>query len=225
MTRRAGDWLAVSHDGSVLAFHQCTMRVADHGDDFVASSAELFSISEMRLLGTLATNKGPPAVPPTVAFHPFRPILAVGGVDCPTFLYDYQRAEVTTRSPQFHVTALAFSTDGSLLAIGTHDGCIRLLDGVSLKEIAALDISSHVIVKPLVFSPDGRTLAGAAGDGVVRLWNIATGKVILSHRVVDKAITALCFTPDGKTLIVGATNGTSEEGELVFLYGTGAAAE
>jgi WD40 repeat protein len=218
MTRRAGDWLAVSPDGSVLALHQSTIRVADHDDDIVASSAELFSISEMRPLGTLATNKGPPAVPPTVAFHPFRPILAVGGVDCPTFLYDYQRAQVTTRSPQFHVTALAFSTDGSLLALGTHDGCVRLLDGTTLAETAVLDISSYVIIRQLVFSPDGRTLAGAAVDGIIRLWNIATGKVVLTHPIVDNAITAVFFTPDGRTLIIGAGNSSTEEGELLFLY-------
>jgi WD40 repeat protein len=71
-------------------------------------------------------------------------------------------------------------------------------------------------------SPDGRTVAaGRTGEGVVWIWEIATGRSV--HRLLPAAgarVTALTFSPDGKTLAVGAgiNPGAGLESGDVFLY-------
>jgi WD40 repeat protein len=71
-------------------------------------------------------------------------------------------------------------------------------------------------VEALAFSPDGKTLActshghdpGQAHDprqdppawGEIRLWDVGTGRELSSFRAHDNAVTALAFSPDGRTL-------------------------
>lgn len=73
-------------------------------------------------------------------------------------------------------------------------------------------------IKSVAFSPDGKTLAASSRDGRIVLWNAATGEErlhIMAHPAAKApgtralahlggafaATPALCFTPDGKTLI------------------------
>jgi WD40 repeat protein len=220
LSSRAGEWLAVSPNAKYLAAHQWTTRRAEPGDEVLASDVILFCPPARRTPAVVATNHH------AVAFHPNGKFLAVGGRFTPTLLYDCDAGKVLAQTLDgAFVTAITFSRDGTLMAIGTGQGSVRLLDGTTLEEKANLDISAHIQVTALTFSPDGRTLAGASNDGVVRLWNLVTGRVVLTYSVSNKRISALFFTPDNRTLIFGTVNHTTEEGELVFLYGTGAAAE
>ncbi len=57
------------------------------------------------------------------------------------------------------------------------------------------------------FSPDGKTLATAARDGSVQLWDVATGKSLLSPRGHARNARVVVFSPDGKTLASGGEEG------------------
>ncbi len=64
----------------------------------------------------------------------------------------------------------AFSRDGSMLALGDHDGGIRLVDGVTLTAIG-LPFRGHASGPArLAFTADGRWLVTADDLGAVRLW-------------------------------------------------------
>ncbi|MHC5717384.1 MAG: WD40 repeat domain-containing protein, partial [Nostoc sp.] len=94
------------------------------------------------------------------------------------------------------VTALAFSPDNQLLAIGDSTGVITLwrLSKGWLRPLRARKIRTLIScescepVKTLAFSPDGETLASGLGDSNsgITLWNVKSGKkhqTFFSHLV------------------------------------------
>jgi hypothetical protein len=68
----------------------------------------------------------------------------------------------------------------------------------------------------VAFSPDGKQLASTSGTwsepeivGEVKLWDVATGKELLTLPARDtKAVWSVCFSPDGKTLVTASRDHT-----------------
>jgi WD40 repeat protein len=72
----------------------------------------------------------------------------------------------------FDVEIVAFSPDGTLLAVGYRHPEVELYD-VTTGQIV-LRIKGHTDdVASIAFSPDGKMLATAAWDGTVRIWDIS----------------------------------------------------
>ena len=80
-----------------------------------------------------------------------------------------QRQAFTRQGSDAYARALAFSTDGCILASG-HDDCVILLWDVDTgKQLKTL--TEHTAqVNNLCFSPDSYTLVSGCGDGKVLLW-------------------------------------------------------
>jgi WD40 repeat protein len=73
------------------------------------------------------------------------------------------------------VEALAFSSDGAMLAAGGTGGLARAYHTDDAKVIASLSIPCSVFA--LAFQPDGKQLAIAGLDGKVRLFSLPDGKL------------------------------------------------
>jgi WD40 repeat protein/tRNA A-37 threonylcarbamoyl transferase component Bud32 len=104
--------------------------------------------------------------------------------------------------------SVALSPDDSLIACGTEDGDIQILDG-SLSESRTL-LGHGGRVWSLAFSPKGDKLASASGDGTVRIWSLSNPSV--RPKIFPQPcakISALGFSPDGKNLVTGHHNGTA----------------
>jgi WD40 repeat protein len=68
------------------------------------------------------------------------------------------------------IYGLAFSPDGTRLAIGYADDSIRLVDVASRQFVAELHGHSQYVF-PVAWSPDGTMLLSGSGDGTVRVWD------------------------------------------------------
>ncbi|MDZ8095458.1 MAG: AAA-like domain-containing protein, partial [Nostoc sp. DedQUE05] len=63
-------------------------------------------------------------------------------------------------------------------------------------------------VNSVVFSPDGKTLASASTDNTIKLWNLDTGKKIITLSGHSNWVNSVVFSPDGKTLASASFDNT-----------------
>ena len=119
------------------------------------------------------------------------------------------------------VVVAAYNPDGGTVAASSYrastdgsgnvgdSGCVQLWD-MATRRLSTLTLgSSDFLPNAVAFSPDGRTLAvGSDGSDSVTLWNMATGRVLVTlKRDWDfgyewSRTNSLTFSPNGKTLAV-----------------------
>jgi WD40 repeat protein len=104
------------------------------------------------------------------------------------------------------VVAIAYASDGKSLIYATENGTLRVLDLARNKERLVIDTNSR-IGRCLALAPDGKTVAVGSNESAIRMWDISTGRELLSELDGhDARVNAVAFTPDGKTLISAAEN-------------------
>jgi WD40 repeat protein/mono/diheme cytochrome c family protein len=106
------------------------------------------------------------------------------------------------------ISAMAFSPDGSLLAVsGFHEVLLHKADGSAL--VARL-VGEASRVESIAFTKDGKTVGVAGGSpaefGQIQLWDPATHKHIKTFQFSQDSLYGLSFDPEGKTLAFGAAD-------------------
>jgi RNA polymerase sigma factor (sigma-70 family) len=111
---------------------------------------------------------------------------------------------------------IAFPPDGRTLAVIFDGGCLALCDGRTGEEKFRLvdydEFNEELRVirgapdrkdraEAIAFSADGKWLASGGSDAIVSIWEAATGKEVLRLHGHDGDISALAFSPDGRTLL------------------------
>ncbi len=105
------------------------------------------------------------------------------------------------------IESVAFSPDGSTLAIGSDDDSVRVFDirhGSSRLVHRLLGATSFV--NSVAFSPDGKSVAAGSADGSLRLFDPATGALVESFDGPNP-ITGVDFASNGSTLVVSDSAG------------------
>lgn len=109
---------------------------------------------------------------------------------------------------------LAFSPDGQLLAVGSANGVVQILDGTPLKgpgdagQLLTLEGHSDAVTA-LEYSPDGRRVASASRDGTAKVWNADLGTEVLTFREHRAALTAVAWSRDGRRVASASWDGTA----------------
>ncbi|MSQ93361.1 MAG: WD40 repeat domain-containing protein [Gemmataceae bacterium] len=220
--------VSLSPDGKTLA------SKGDHRDKTI----RLFDLAAEKEVGQIpASNRA------TFRFSPDSRYLAVGGgqliprtSDVPLRLWAVPACKQVQQFPMTSdIQSLAFSADGRKLAAAHHNSnfpLIQLWDLASGKELHHFEEeSTRFSLTSIAISPDGKMLAGVGN--CIRLWDLHTGK--LRWRIIVGGypkngclgvdwVYSVAFSPDGKTIAVGASLGEIAAGNgigsSVFLFET-----
>ncbi|MBU6402174.1 MAG: WD40 repeat domain-containing protein, partial [Verrucomicrobia bacterium] len=130
--------------------------------------------------------------------------------DTPADAYSYKLAAPPTYHVPPVISALAYSPDGTVLAVsGYHEVLLHHPDGSGL--VARL-VGESPRIEALAFSPRGGRLA-VAGDapavfGEIQLWDVTNHTEIKSFKVANDAVYGISFSPDGSRVAFGCADKT-----------------
>ena len=151
----------------------------------------------------LPPDRGPVV---SAAFSPDNRVLATANATAMISFYDLVNHESRTLDDIPTLTtgdgSLAFSPDGTTLAVGQLGGKITLWN-LSTRRIRSTLLGHTGFVASLAFAPDGATLASSGSDRVGRIWDLTTNRERFATTCRVGGFVGLAFSPDGRFLCMG----------------------
>ena len=161
--------------GGNVAFSPDGRLVFVGGED---SSVHVYNAATGRLVHRILAPQRGSSWPEVVAVSPSGRQLAVAypltAQDAASAVSIYSTSTWRKQStvmtlPQVQISALAFSPDGSRLAIGAEDGTSSVWSVDTKQELVSYDGPTAAITS-IAFMPDGDSVLTASDDGVARIW-------------------------------------------------------
>ena len=142
-----------------------------------------------------------------VRFRPDGRAVAARDANGDLRLWEVPSGQVLGERPLDGDGVTRFSPDGRVVAATANLG-VRLLDGDTLAPLRAGYLPNPDRVHDVAFSPDGAFLLTGHESGSAQFWDVATRKPVGPPAVLIGPIRAVSFTPDGKTCLCVAADGT-----------------
>ncbi len=142
-----------------------------------------------------------------VAFHPNAQHLATAGCHRGVWVWDLTTGEAVHcfEHPGTVSHGVAFSPDGTWVAMGQANGEVMLWHWPSRRRHSCLDHQSRVW--SVAFSADSQYLASSGFDHTVKIWDLATGQCIQVLRGHDGEVWSTTFSPQGTEIASSSQDG------------------
>jgi WD40 repeat protein/energy-coupling factor transporter ATP-binding protein EcfA2 len=107
-----------------------------------------------------------------------------------------------------HAQSAAFNSTGTELAVGSANGTVQVWDVAARPvKVVRTFVAHKSFVDSVAFSHDGRLLATAGEDTTATVWDLRTGKQLLTLTGPTRYLTSVVFSPDGRRLAAGGADG------------------
>ncbi len=186
------NWRGDGQSNPRLAFHPDGSRIAIGGNGFVY----IWEVAKGKIIqilpGHMHSIDG-------LAYSPDGKLLVSCDFGGTVKFWSADGEEIGLAHVRDGTHSVAFSPDGTLLALGCIRGKVRLYDPGSRREIRVLT-GHRDDVRCVVFSPDGKWLASASSDRTVRLWPLSGAEPVRVLTGHTYKVNSVAFRPDGLQL-------------------------
>ncbi|KAJ3006951.1 hypothetical protein HKX48_009380 [Thoreauomyces humboldtii] len=144
-----------------------------------------------------------------VAMHPRDSTLVLtGGGDDRGYLWRTDTGEVVHQLSRHEdsIVAVAFNVDGSLAATGGMDGKVHVSSSVTGESVVVLEGPTEITW--LDWHPRGNVVLAGTEDSTMWMWQVPSGNCMNVFSGHIEGVTCGEFSPDGKTIVSGSTDGS-----------------
>ena len=103
---------------------------------------------------------------------------------------------------------VAFSPDGSHLAVGISDHTVQVRSVATGQQVARIKEAVKGDITCLMFSPDGDRIALGDSTGAVKCWKWSSNDIRTNSKPHKAAVTSIVFRPNGAQIVSGSSEGS-----------------